>query len=643
MFRRILIANRGEIACRVIDTCRRMGVGTVAVHSDADAGARHVAMADRAVRIGPPAAADSYLRIDAVVAAARATGAEAVHPGYGFLSENPDFVDAVEAAGLVFIGPSAQAIRAMGLKDAAKATMLAAGVPVVPGYHGRDQADVRLTAEAARIGWPVLVKAVAGGGGKGMRVADSEAAFAEALAGARAEAAAAFGNDRMLVEKLIARPRHVEIQVFGDGTRAIHLGERDCSLQRRHQKVIEEAPAPGMTDALRAEMGAAAVRAAEAIGYAGAGTVEFICEGRPDGTLGAFHFMEMNTRLQVEHPVTEAVTGLDLVEWQLRVAAGEGLPLGQGDVALTGHAFEARLCAEDVEAGFLPATGRLAHLAFPPGVRVETGVRAGDQVTPDYDSMIAKIVVHGATRAAALHALQGALDRTQVAGVATNLAFLRALAAHEGFAAGQVDTGLIARDLTALIRPGAPRAADAARAAIAAAGIGPGDGWTLWTPLRWTVPLRFAGAEVTCRLMMEGPDRCAVEVDGTSVQADRTDSGWAVAGEEAPVVRHGDSVTVLGADPRPFDIPDPLDRDSTPAAGPDVIVAPMPGTVRALDVGAGEPVAAGDRLCVLEAMKMEHALRASRDGVVADVMVAVGDQVAAGTPLVRLRTAATPA
>ncbi|MEL6565623.1 MAG: biotin carboxylase N-terminal domain-containing protein, partial [Pseudomonadota bacterium] len=405
MFDTILIANRGEIACRIIETAHSLGVACVAVYSDADAGAKHVAMADRAVRIGGPTPAESYLRGDVIIQAALETGAQAIHPGYGFLSENPEFVEAVEAAGLTFIGPSASAIRAMGLKDAAKALMTQAGVPVVPGYHGADQDDALLAAEADKIGYPVLIKAVAGGGGKGMRVVDAASGFAEALASARSEARTAFGNTDVLVEKFVTQPRHIEVQVFGDGTHALHLFERDCSLQRRHQKVIEEAPAPGMTPDLRAAMGAAAVRAAEAIGYKGAGTVEFIVDGsgalREDG----FFFMEMNTRLQVEHPVTELITGVDLVAWQLRVAAGEGLPCTQGDLAIDGHAFEARLYAEDVPAGFLPATGTLSHLRFPPEARADSGVRAGDTISPHYDPMIAKLIVHGPTRAVALQRL----------------------------------------------------------------------------------------------------------------------------------------------------------------------------------------------------------------------------------------------
>ncbi len=451
MFSKILIANRGEIACRVIDTCRKLGVRTVAVYSDADRAARHVALADEAVHIGGPAPKDSYLRGDAIIRAALDTGAQAIHPGYGFLSENPGFVDAVTAAGLVFIGPSADAIRAMGLKDAAKALMEKAGVPVVPGYHGDDQDGAFLRARADEIGYPVLIKAVAGGGGKGMRLVERAGDFADALASARGEAQTAFGNPAVLIEKYVTAPRHIEVQVFGDGTNAVHLFERDCSLQRRHQKVIEEAPAPGMTPEVRAAMGAAAVRAAQAIGYAGAGTIEFIVDGSRGLRTDGFWFMEMNTRLQVEHPVTEAITGVDLVEWQLRVASGEPLPAAQDELTINGHSFEARLYAEDVPAGFLPATGRLAHLKFADEARNETGVRQGDAISPWYDPMIAKVVTWGTTRAIALGKLESALVDTEVAGTVTNIDFLIALTRHEGFRRGEVDTGLIARDMDALL------------------------------------------------------------------------------------------------------------------------------------------------------------------------------------------------
>ena len=639
MFAKLLIANRGEIAVRVARTARRLGIRTVAVYSDADAGALHVAACDEAVRIGGAAPADSYLRADRIVEAALATGAEAVHPGYGFLSENPGFVEAVEAAGLVFVGPSARAIRAMGLKGEAKRAMEAAGVPVVPGYHGIDQADVRLAQEAAGIGWPVLIKAVAGGGGKGMRRVDAEAGFAEALASARAEAGGAFGDETMLVEKHVATPRHIEIQVFGDGERAVHLFERDCSLQRRHQKVIEEAPAPGMSEAMREAMGSAAVRAAEAIGYAGAGTVEFIVDAseglRPD----RFFFMEMNTRLQVEHPVTEAITGVDLVEWQLRVAAGEGLPAAQEDLAIRGHAFEARLYAEDAARGFLPQTGRLTHLRFPEGARADSGVRAGDAITPFYDPMIAKIVTHGGTRAEALGRLRAALDATEVAGTTTNLGFLAALARHEGFAAGAVDTGLIARDLAALVEGAPPEPWRLALAALGVAGLaepaGPHEGFALWAPLAWTVPMTVAGERIDARIEALGDGAFRVRVGDAAIEV-RRGAAWTVDGvtRRARVVADEAGASVFGGGTLRAERVDPLAR-AAEASAADVVEAPMPGLVRALLAEPGRRVAAGDRLAVLEAMKMEHALRAPREGVIEAVLVAEGAQVEAGAPIVR--------
>ena len=637
MFHKILIANRGEIACRVIDTCRRLGVATVAVFSDADRGARHVAMADEAVYLGGSAPADSYLKGDAIIAAAKATGAEAIHPGYGFLSENPAVVDAVEAAELVFIGPSARAIRAMGLKDAAKALMERAGVPVVPGYHGAGQDPAHLAAEAARIGWPVLIKAVAGGGGKGMRRVDDPADFADALDSARSEARNAFGNPAVLIEKYIQQPRHIEVQVFGDGHRAVHLFERDCSLQRRHQKVIEEAPAPGMTAGMRKTMGAAATRAAEAIGYRGAGTIEFIVDGsqglRPDG----FWFMEMNTRLQVEHPVTEAITGVDLVEWQLRVAAGEPLPARQEDLAITGHAFEARLYAEDVPAGFLPATGRLAHLEFPGHARIETGVRQGDTISPWYDPMIAKIVTHGATRAVALRALEAALVDTEVAGSVTNLDFLIALTRHQGFRRGEVDTGLIARDLDALVAAAEPDPRARALAVIGLAGLADPSvkgGMTLWQPLRRTVA--WDGGEAVLEVL--GPGAARVTLDGTAHEVRwQGDRWWVDDGlRRNRIVDHGAGVSVFGGRTVHLAPLDPLARETGPAGGGALTLSPMPGLVKSVHVAAGQAVRAGDRLAVLEAMKMEHALTAARDGVVAEVLAAAGDQVEAGAPLIRL-------
>jgi len=642
MFRKILIANRGEIAVRIIRTCRRLGVATVAVHSDVDAGALHVALADEAVAIGGAQPSESYLRADRIVAAAVDTGAEAIHPGYGFLSENPEFVETVEAAGLVFIGPSASAIRAMGLKDAAKRLMAEAGVPVVPGYHGADQEPGHLEVEAAAVGYPVLIKAVAGGGGKGMRRVDRPQDFMMALEGAKAEARGAFGNDAVLIEKYVDKPRHIEVQVFGDGTRAVHLFERDCSLQRRHQKVIEEAPAPGMTDEMRAAMGAAAVRAAEAIGYAGAGTVEFIVDGsrglRPDG----FWFMEMNTRLQVEHPVTEAVTGVDLVEWQLRVASGEELWVRQEELGLRGHAFEARLYAEDVPKGFLPATGRLAHLAFPEGVRADSGVRAGDAISPFYDPMIAKIIVEGPTRAAALARLRAALAETEVAGSVTNLAFLRRLAHHEGFAAGDVDTGLIGRDLEALAAEPEAESRVVALAALGAMGLheprGAHEGFHLWAPLVRTVRMERGGEEVVARVTVLGPGAFALRVGDMAHHVERAGTGWRVGGERVPakVVVHAAGVSVFWEDGFQFEMPDPLARGGASEAASGVVEAPMPGLVKAVFAVAGETVVAGQRLAILEAMKMEHTLTAARDGVVAEVLVAAGAQVEAGAAVVRL-------
>ena len=645
MFDRILIANRGEIACRVIETAQSMGVACVAVHSDVDAGAKHVQMADMAVHIGGNAPADSYLRGDVIIQAALDTGAQAIHPGYGFLSENPAFVDAVEAAGLVFIGPSAHAIRAMGLKDAAKALMIEAGVPVVPGYHGKDQDDALLANEAGKIGYPVLIKAVAGGGGKGMRLVEEAGGFAEGLASARSEAAAAFGNSDVLVEKFVSKPRHIEVQVFGDGSKAVHLFERDCSLQRRHQKVIEEAPAPDMTLEMRTAMGQAAVLAAEAIGYKGAGTVEFIVDGSDGLKADGFFFMEMNTRLQVEHPVTEAITGVDLVEWQLRVAAGEALPLSQDQLTITGHAFEARLYAEDVPKGFLPATGTLTHLQFPDGARADSGVRGGDTISPFYDPMIAKVIVHGPTRDVALAKLSAALRDTQVAGTVTNLGFLGALAAHKGFAAGDVDTGLIARDIDELTAVAALAPAHWARAAMAALGLDAPKadaGFSLWAPLRQSVALAREGEEITLQVEVTGTDAQRWFVGDVVVKATRVAGRWQLDGNAAAEVAMSDGVvTVFDAYGIAFDIIDPLQRDASATGDGNLIVAPMPGLVKAVTAKAGQTVKAGDRLAVLEAMKMEHALLAARDGVIAEVLVGEGDQVEAGAALIRLEDAET--
>ncbi|WP_299549794.1 biotin carboxylase N-terminal domain-containing protein [uncultured Tateyamaria sp.] len=640
MFDTILIANRGEIACRVIETAQTMGLSCVAVYSEADASAKHVQMADVAMPIGGAAPADSYLKGDAIIQAALNTGAQAIHPGYGFLSENPDFVEAVEAAGLTFIGPSAPAIRAMGLKDAAKALMVEAGVPVVPGYHGADQSDDLLASEADKMGYPVLIKAVAGGGGKGMRLVDEAGGFADALASARSEAQTAFGNPDVLVEKFVTQPRHIEVQVFGDGIHAVHLFERDCSLQRRHQKVIEEAPAPGMTEEMRATMGAAAVRAAEAIGYKGAGTVEFIVDGSGPLRSDGFFFMEMNTRLQVEHPVTEAITGVDLVEWQLRVAAGEPLPAAQDELSISGHAFEARLYAEDVPAGFLPATGTLTHLSFPQMARADSGVRAGDEISPHYDPMIAKVIVHGPTRDVALKRLSQALSQTEVAGTVTNLAFLGALAGHAGFAAGEVDTGLIARDIDALTRRIEALPRHTIAAAMTVSGLNeaaPDAGFALWQPLCRSVPLMRGEHVLECRVEVLGTDVQRWYLDETDVLAERRQGQWIIAGHLAPDVHvAGGVATVFDDYGISFRVVDPLNVDAKATGDGNLVEAPMPGLVKAVFAMPGAIVAEGDRLAILEAMKMEHALLAARDGTVAEVLAAEGDQVVAGAALVRL-------
>ncbi|WP_226688672.1 acetyl/propionyl/methylcrotonyl-CoA carboxylase subunit alpha [Ruegeria arenilitoris] len=640
MFNKILIANRGEIACRVMETAQKMGVFCVAVYSDADALAKHVQMADEAVRIGDAAPAESYLKGDVIIQAALDTGAQAIHPGYGFLSENPEFVDAVDAAGLTFIGPSADAIRKMGLKDAAKVLMEQVGVPVVPGYHGDNQDPEHLAGAAETIGYPVLIKAVAGGGGKGMRLVERPEDFASALDSARGEAKTAFGNDAVLVEKFVAKPRHIEVQVFGDGTHAVHLFERDCSLQRRHQKVIEEAPAPGMTEEMREAMGQAGVRAAEAIGYKGAGTVEFIVDAsdglRPD----RFWFMEMNTRLQVEHPVTEAITGVDLVEWQLRVAAGEALPKRQDDLSITGHAFEARLYAEDVPKGFLPATGTLTHLQFPTACRADSGVRAGDTISPWYDPMIAKVIVHGPTRAVALEQLYRALQQTEVAGTVTNLAFLGALTRHEGFATGDVDTGLIGRDIDALTLVAPIPAATCVAAAMMALDLvdtKEETGFSLWAPLHRAVQLK-ADDTLDLDVQVEGSNRQVWQVGEDTVIAERSNGIWSIDGSPMPQVAvSGARITVFDTYGQAFDIVDPLDRDASAAGDTNVVEAPMPGLVKAVFATVGQKVSEGDRLAILEAMKMEHSLLAARDGVIAEVLTEDGAQVEAGAALIRLK------
>ena len=622
MLRSLLIANRGEIARRVIRTARRLGVRTVAVHSEADAGAPHVREADQAVAIGPPPAAQSYLVGERIIAAAIATGAEAVHPGYGFLSENAAFAEAVIGAGLVWVGPPPSAIRAMGLKDAAKTLMAAAGVPVTPGYLGEDQSEARLAREAAAIGWPVLIKAVAGGGGKGMRKVERAEDFAAALAAARREAGAAFGDERVLLETYVSRPRHIEVQVFGDSQGSVvHLFERDCSLQRRHQKVIEEAPAPGMDPATRAAVCGAAVRAAQAVGYVGAGTVEFIADAsdglRPDRVW----FMEMNTRLQVEHPVTEAVTGLDLVEWQLRVAAGEPLPLAQDLIRLDGHAVEARLYAEDPSTGFLPSTGPLTRLRLPEeSVRVDTGVVEGGEVTPFYDPMIAKLIAHRPTRAEAAAQLARACAAVEVWPVRTNAAFLARCLQHPDFVAGAVDTGFIEARMEQLVpRPEPPQPVVLAAAAALRSRFATDA--TPWSALAGFRLNGLAAADI--RLHSGG------RAFATPVQE-------AAASAPATTIVHGETVVVFDGGAA-FAFADPIaESGEAGPSGDGAIRSPMPGRIVAVQAAIGQAVAKGGPLVTLEAMKMEHVLAAPFDGVVAEVTAAAGDQVAEGVLLVRL-------
>jgi 3-methylcrotonyl-CoA carboxylase alpha subunit len=651
VFSKILIANRGEIACRVIRTARRMGVATVAVYSDADAGALHVAMSDEAQRIGPPPAGESYLNIDAIIAAARDSGTEAIHPGYGFLSENAEFAEACAAAGLVFIGPPAEAIRAMGSKAAAKALMQAHGVPVVPGYHGEAQDPGRLAEEAGRIGFPVMIKASAGGGGRGMRIVRKAEEFARALDGAKREAAGAFGDDRVLLERYLEQPRHIEVQVFGDSHgNIVHLHERDCSIQRRHQKVVEEAPAPGLEPKRRKAMGEAAVAAARAVGYVGAGTVEFIVEE------DAFYFMEMNTRLQVEHPVTEAVTGLDLVEWQLCVAAGETLPLAQEEIAVSGHAIEVRLYAENPERGFLPATGILHGLRFPAGegVRVDTGVKQGDAVTPFYDPMIAKIIAWADDRDDARRRLCRALADTAVLGVATNLGFLARVAADPDFSAGAVDTGFIERRREALLPAPCPPP-DIALAAAAlyrvlrdlAGSADPWsrrDGWRLnQPPAPQTISLRCGAAEASIdtttidtgwQLRIGGRDYAVTAEAGEDGRLAATLDG---ARSSAIVLQHAHRLAVfISGENWEFEIVDPLAPPEGADLGAGRLTAPMPGRVIELLVTPGAAVRKGQPLVVIEAMKMEHTIAAPHDGVVAAVNFAAGDLVEEGAELIAL-------
>jgi 3-methylcrotonyl-CoA carboxylase alpha subunit len=626
MLESLLIANRGEIACRIIRSARALGIRTVAVYSEADRAALHVRLADHAEPIGPAAAAHSYLRPEQLLAAAARSGARAIHPGYGFLSENPAFAEAVKAAGLIWVGPPAAAIRAMGLKDAAKKLMAQAGVPVTPGYLGEDQDPSRLAKEAAAIGFPVLIKAVAGGGGKGMRKVERAEDFAASLSSCRREAAASFGDDRVLLEKFITRPRHIEVQVFADSHgQAVHLFERDCSLQRRHQKVIEEAPAPGMDPATREAVCGAAVKAAHAVGYEGAGTIEFIADGSEGLRADRIWFMEMNTRLQVEHPVTELITGVDLVEWQLRIASGERLPKTQSELTITGHAMEARLYAENPDTGFLPSIGPLTHMRLPEGqdkdkdkdTRVDTGVEQGDAVTPFYDPMIAKLIVHGTSRRAAAAKLAAACSGVEIWPVKTNAAFLARAAAHREFVAGHVDTSFIERHQAELVP--APQLSAAALQAAARARVdayrddsvwGTGAGFRLNAAPRREVEVQ------------SGSERKLVELDAAK-----------------PALRstrvHADTLVFERGQTYVFNEPQSL-AAAGGGASDGAIRAPMPGKIIAVQVSSGASVTKGQPLITVEAMKMEHTLTAPFEGQVGDVTHKVGDQVSEGTALLHI-------
>jgi 3-methylcrotonyl-CoA carboxylase alpha subunit len=646
MLRKILIANRGEIACRIIRTAQRLGVATVAVYSDADREARHVADADEAVHIGASPSTESYLRGDRIIAAAKATGAAAVHPGYGFLAENPDFADACAAAGLTFIGPSGDAMRRLGGKAAAKAVAREANVPVVPGYDGASQDAALLQREAGRIGYPVMIKAVAGGGGRGMRLVENADAFVAALESAQREAQSSFGDATVLIEKVVQRPRHIEVQVFGDRHgNVVHLFERDCSLQRRNQKVIEEAPAPGMSEALRQKMCAAATRLARAVGYEGAGTVEFLVEGGSLGAEAPWYFIEMNTRLQVEHPVTEEITGLDLVEWQLRVASGEPLPLAQEAISLNGHAIEVRLCAEDPAQGFLPSIGRVAAFVLPEEsiARLETAIRAGDVISPFYDSMIAKLITHGATRDDAADAMVSVLARLEVAGPRVNTAFLTALLEHAAVRALRMDTGLIGRDIAALTRSriGMPEILAAVQRLLAPASDrggswNAGDGFQLGRARTLAVPLVVNGEARTFSATWAGNGvgpRISIAGDTASAGAP-PDACTEVPGGLYALFE-GEQVEVRWPT---YDADDTDDGE----AG-DAVRAPINGKVARVLVKTGDTIVKGDRLAVVEAMKMEHVLLAVRGGVVAGVAVSEGQQVNQGTLLVSLEpTTAEP-
>ena len=651
MLKKVLIANRGEIALRIMRTARRLGVRCVAVCSEADRAAPFVALADEVVDIGPGPASESYLRIDKLIAAARATGADSVHPGYGFLAENAEFAEAVAAAGLRFIGPSPEAMRRMGGKADAKRIASAAGVPVIPGYQGANQTSATLAKEAKRIGYPVMIKAVAGGGGRGMRLVEREADFAGALAGARREAAAAFTDDRVLIEKLIIAPRHIEVQVFGDSHgEVVHLFERDCSLQRRHQKVVEEAPAPGMSRELRQAMTAAAVACAKAVAYEGAGTVEFLVEGGALSPAAPWYFIEMNTRLQVEHPVTEAITGLDLVEWQLRVAAGEPLPLRQEEIAISGHAIEVRLCAEDPSNGFLPSTGPIVAFETPQleGLRVDAGVETGSVITPHYDSLIAKLIASGRERVTAIARLRGALEATLVAGPKTNTHFLHALISDPPFQSAALDTGLIGRELARLTQS----------APMPASAVGLGVTHMLLNAHDWAEELRPATAteryspwsaqdgfqlgpsrRQTVTLLVDGVARAFTVEWGRGgprvIGSDGADEPAAIA--RTLVVGDGNPIYVLNGMRQATLCWPTFDASIAGAASDDASVrAPIIGRVAKLFVREGDVVAKGDRIAVVEAMKMEHVLHAHCAGRVAKLAVKEGQQVTLGAPIATL-------
>ena len=640
MFEGILIANRGEIALRVMRSAQRMGVRCIAVYSDADQNAQHVLQADHAVHIGGALPAQSYLCGDKIIAAALSSGAQAIHPGYGFLSENPEFVEAVEAAGLVFIGPSASATRAMGLKDSAKAPMAKAGVPVVPGFSSH-QDPARLLKEAEKIGFPVLIKAVAGGGGKGMRLVDTADAFAAALSEARSEAVNAFGNGDVLLEKFISQPRHIEVQVFGDGTDVLHLFERDCSLQRRHQKVVEEAPAPGMTKQMRAVMGKAAVAAAKAIEYRGAGTVEFIVDGSDGLREDRFWFMEMNTRLQVEHPVTEAITGVDLVEWQLNVAAGGKLPMQQKDLQITGHAIEARLYAEDPQQDFLPMAGQLTHLAFPSACRIDSGVIANDMISAFYDPMLAKVIVFGQNRRAAIDKMGQSLAAIEIAGIKTNLGFLAALTQISDFTSCRLDTGLISRNSSVLTAP----VKLTARALLAGVVSAVGNqatksrlsGFCLWKGASQRVQVIFEGQQIVLPVQLI-ENQIILKWQGADYPAVYSDAGWQFEGEALPAAhRAGRDITVFDQGGIALKLIDPLSRAEVAAVGTTQIEAPMPGLVIAVSVSAGQEVEEGQPLITLEAMKMQQVLSAPFSARVDEIAVQEGAYVEAQALLIQLK------